>query len=68
MVNRLWSLDFPMTFESGMTLAVEAMHWDPVVGRTKLEEMVVITDRGTEIITRMPIKDMMIASPITVAS
>jgi len=66
-VNRLWSLDFPMTFEKGMTLAVESMHWDAAVGRTKLEEMVVITEKGTEIITRMPIKDMMIASPITTA-
>ncbi|MBW1800457.1 MAG: hypothetical protein JRJ85_06970 [Deltaproteobacteria bacterium] len=50
-----------------MPVLLEAMHWDPAVGRTKLEEMVVITDKGTEILTRMPIKDMMIASPITTA-
>jgi len=66
-VNRLWSLDYPMTFEKGMTLAVEAMEFDPDVGRTKLEEMVVVTDKGAEVITRMPVKDMMIASPITIA-
>ena len=66
-INRLWSFDYPMTFESGMTLAVEAMHWDPVVGRTKLEEMVAVTDEGVEVITRMPIKEIMIANPILTA-
>ncbi len=66
-INRLWSLDHPMTIEKGMTLAVEAMVTDPEVGRTKLEEMVVITDKGPEIITRMPAKDMMIANPISTA-
>ena len=66
-INRLWSLDHPMTIEKGMTLAVEAMVTDPEVGRTKLEEMVVITGKGPEIITRMPVKDMMIANPICTA-
>jgi Xaa-Pro aminopeptidase len=64
-INRLWSLDYPMTFEKGMTLAVEAMEFDPDVGRTKLEEMVVVTDSGAEIITRMPVKNMMIAGLVT---
>ena len=66
-VNRLWSIDHPMTIEKGMTMAVEAMEFDPMVGRTKLEEMIVVTDSGVEIFTRMPVKDMMIASPITTA-
>ena len=50
-----------------MTLAVESMEFDPMVGRTKLEEMIVVTDTGAEIFSRMPVKDMMIASPITLA-
>lgn len=66
-INRLWSLDYPMTLEKGMTMAVEAMEFDPAVGRTKLEEMIVIGDSGAEIMTRMPVKDMMIASPIITA-
>ncbi len=65
--NRLWSFDYPQTFEKGMTMAVEAMEFDPAVGRTKLEEMLVVTDTGVEIFTRMPVKDMMIASPIVTA-
>ena len=63
-INRLWSFDYPMTLEKGMTMAVEAMEFDPGVGRTKLEEMIVVTDGGVEIMTKLPVKDMMIASPI----
>ena len=66
-VNRLWSFDFPQTFEKGMTLAVEAMEFDPIVGRIKLEEMVVVTQNGVEIFSKMPIEDMMVASPIVTA-
>ena len=64
-VNRLWSLDHPMTFEKGMTLAVESMEYAPDVGRTKLEEMVVVTDKGAEVMTKMPVKDIMMAGIIT---
>ncbi len=66
-INRLWSLDHPMTIEKGMTMAIECMEFDPMVGRTKLEEMIAVTDTGVEIFTRMPVKDMIIASPITTA-
>ena len=66
-INRLWSFDYPMTLEKGMTMAVEAMEFDPAVGRTKLEEMIVVGDKGAEVMTKMPIKDMMIASPIITA-
>ena len=66
-IDRMFSLDHPMTIEKGMTMAVEAMEMDPEVGRTKLEEMIVVGDNGAEIMTKMPIKDMMIASPIITA-
>jgi Xaa-Pro aminopeptidase len=66
-INRLWSFDYPMTLEKGMCMAVEAMEFDPAVGRTKLEEMIVVGDEGAEIMTKMPVEDMMIASPIITA-
>ncbi len=66
-INRLWSLDHPMTIEKGMTMAVEAMEFDPEIGRTKLEEMIVVTDTGAEVMTRMPVKDMMTTNLITTA-
>ncbi|MBN1177520.1 MAG: aminopeptidase P family protein [Dehalococcoidales bacterium] len=66
-INRLWSFDYPMTLEKGMCMAVEAMEFDPSVGRTKLEEMIVVGDEGAEIMTKMPVEDLMIASPIITA-
>jgi Xaa-Pro aminopeptidase len=67
LINRLWSFDYPMTLEKGMTMAVEAMEFDPAVGRTKLEEMIFVGEHGAEVMTKMPVKDMMIASPIITA-
>ena len=67
LIDRMFSIDHPMTIEKGMTMAVEAMEFDPQVGRTKLEEMIVVGDEGAEIMTKMPVKDMMIASPIITA-
>lgn len=66
-INRLWSFDYPQTFEAGMTLALEAAEFDPIIGRTKLEEMIRITDTGVEVFSKMPVKDIMIANPIFTA-
>jgi Xaa-Pro aminopeptidase len=66
-INRLWSFDHPMVLEKGMCMAVEAMEYDREVGRTKLEEMIVIGDKGAEVMTKMPVKDMMISNIITTA-
>lgn len=67
-VNRLWSLEHPQTFEAGMTLAVEALDpIDPAIGRLKLEEMIVVTDKGVELLNRLPGKEIMIANPLIFA-
>ena len=68
LTNRLWSLDHPQTYEKGMTMAVEALDpIDPSLGRMKVEEMVVVTDNGVQILNTLPSKDMMIAAPIATA-
>lgn len=68
LVNRLWSLEHPQTFQAGMTLAVEALDpIDPAIGRLKLEEMIVVTDNGVELLNRLPGKDIMIANPLLFA-
>ncbi|MFC1867075.1 M24 family metallopeptidase [Thermodesulfobacteriota bacterium] len=66
-IERLYSFQYPQTFEKGMVLAVEAQESDPAVGLIKLEEMVIVGDEGAEVYTRMPIEDMMIAGPIITA-
>jgi Xaa-Pro aminopeptidase len=62
--NRLWSIQHPMTIEKGMTMAVEAMEFDPMIGRTKLEEMIVVRENGAEILSRMPAKGIMVCNSI----
>jgi Xaa-Pro aminopeptidase len=66
-INRMFSLDYPTTFKKGMTMAVEPMEFDPEVGRTKMEEMIIVGDKSAEIMTKVPVKDMMIAHPILTA-
>ncbi len=67
-INRLWSLDHPQTLEEGMTIAVEALDpVDPSIGRIKVEEMIVVTKTGVQILNTIPSKDMMIAHPLLMA-
>lgn len=66
--NRLWSLDHPQTYEAGMTMAVEALDpVDPAIGRIKLEEMIVVTGNGVELLNRPAGKDIFIAHPLHMA-
>lgn len=63
-INRQWSLEHPQVFVPGMVLAVEGREGEWRVGGVRLEDMVVITDEGPEIITRMPRDRIMVASKI----
>jgi len=66
--NRVWSIEHPQILEKGMCMAVEAMEFDPLIGRTKLEEMIVVTEKGCEVFSRIPAKDIMVANPFTLYS
>jgi Xaa-Pro dipeptidase len=67
-IERLYSFQYPQTFEKGMVVAIEAQEDDPSVGLIKLEEMVVVSEKSAEVYTRMPIEDLIIASPILTAA
>ena len=47
-----------MVFEKCMTFAIETQQGEEGIGAIRLEEMVVVTDRGYEIMTRWPIKEI----------
>ena len=53
-INRQWSLEHPQVFEPGMVLAVEGREGEFRVGGVRLENMLVITPDGVEIIDHMP--------------
>jgi Xaa-Pro aminopeptidase len=60
-VNRQWSLDYPQPFEVGMTLAVEGREGEPGLGGVRLEDGVVVTQNGAELIDHWPREEILTA-------
>jgi Xaa-Pro aminopeptidase len=60
-ITRLWSPQYPEIFEEGMVIAVEGREGEHFVGGSRLEEMVVVTATGTELLTRIPAQEMLVA-------
>jgi Xaa-Pro dipeptidase len=61
-INRLWSLENPQEFEPGMVIAIESREGDVGERTVRLEDMVIVTERGAEIIDRFP-RDEIMAVP-----
>ncbi len=61
-INRQWSLKHPQVFEPGMVLAVESLEGEHRVGGVRLENMLVVTDKGAEIIDHMT-RDQILVAP-----
>jgi Xaa-Pro aminopeptidase len=60
-INRQWSFDHPQVFEPGMVIAVESLEGEHRVGGVRLENMVVVTDTGAEIIDFFPRDSILVA-------
>ena len=60
-INRQWSLKFPQVFEEGMTIAVESREGERRVGGIRLENMLVVTKDGAEIMDRFPRDEILVA-------
>jgi Xaa-Pro aminopeptidase len=60
-INRLWSLDHPQVFEEGMTIAVECREGEHRLGGVRLENMLVVTKTGAEIMDYFPREEILIA-------
>ncbi len=60
-INRLWSFKHPQVFEEGMTIAVESREGERRVGGVRLENMLVVTKDGAEIMDRFPRDEILVA-------
>ncbi len=61
-ISRLVSLDHPEVIEKGMVFALETF-WPTSdgFGAARIEEQLVVTDTGCEVITRFPAEDLLVA-------
>jgi Xaa-Pro aminopeptidase len=60
-INRQWSLRHPQVFEAGMTIAIEGREGAPGEGGVRLEDTVVVTGDGAELIDRWPRDEILVA-------
>jgi Xaa-Pro aminopeptidase len=60
-INRQWSLKYPQVFEEGMTIAVESREGETRVGGVRLENMIVVTKNGAEIMDHFPRDEILVA-------
>lgn len=57
-ISRVFSLDFPQPFEPGMVIAVECHQGEAGYGGVRLEEMVLVTSDGHQVLTTWPSEDI----------
>jgi Xaa-Pro dipeptidase len=57
-VSRIYSLDYPVEIQPGMSFALETQHGKPLEWGVRLEEMLVVTDKGPEVTTQFPIEEI----------
>ncbi len=60
-ISRIWSLDHPIEITPGMVFALETQHGKVHEFGVRLEEMLIVTDTGHELITSFPIDEITLA-------
>lgn len=53
-ISRIWSFEHPQVLEPGMVIAVECREGEWGYGGVRLEEMVLVTETGTRILSNWP--------------
>ena len=57
-ISRIWSLDHPVEIEEGMVFALETQHGKVHDFGVRLEEMLVVTNTGHDLLTSFPIDEI----------
>jgi Xaa-Pro aminopeptidase len=57
-ISRIWSLDYPVEIKPGMVFALETQHGKVHEFGVRVEEMLVVTETGHELLTSFPIDEI----------
>lgn len=57
-ISRIWSLDHPQVIEPGMVFALETQHGVTHKFGVRIEEMLIVHERETEIISTFPVQEI----------
>ena len=63
-ISRIWSLDHPIEIKPGMVFALETQHGKPMEFGVRIEEMLIVHEHSTEIISNFPVKEITVVDPI----
>ena len=63
-ISRIWSLDHPIEIKPGMVFALETQHGKPLEFGVRIEEMLIVHEDSTEIISNFPVKEITVVDPI----
>ena len=63
-ISRIWSLDHPIEIKPGMVFALETQHGKPLEFGVRIEEMLIVHEDSTEIISTFPVKEITVVDPI----
>ncbi|MBI2166141.1 MAG: aminopeptidase P family protein [Chloroflexi bacterium] len=57
-ISRIFSLEHPVEIQPGMSFALETQHGKPFQWGVRIEEMMVVTERGAEITSQFPVEEI----------
>ena len=58
MISRIWSLDHPLEIRPGMVFALETQHGKKYEWGVRIEEMLIVQEDKTEIISNFPVEEI----------
>jgi Xaa-Pro aminopeptidase len=60
-ISRIWSLDHPQEILPGMVFALETQHGKPLDFGVRIEEMLIVHENRTEMISTFPVQEITLA-------
>lgn len=62
LVSRINSLDYPYPIKEGMAFALETQHGKMFKWGVRIEEMLIVDETGSEVITKYPVEEIIVVS------